>query len=222
MTFLPLLFIACNSPKKENLSLNHSPIVSPVKGNFSAILPVILFENDSIDSVADKEYGVGDDDLFSNDNFKIYQIKEGKYVDVSTKLNDYDLTTSVVSTFYQNEKDTIALVVDFKGLYNLNKDTVATINGIDIFNGNRANIEEWTKQGSVQDIKILNDNRIIGRATLKKTYKGQTISLENAPIVNLRGKSDTVFVLIESIFNGSAKSNSYSISEVKLQGTKKW
>ena len=182
-------------------------------------LSVYVSQADTFEVETDREYSVGDDDLFMANEMKIYQLDKGNLNDVSSKLNDYDLSTSMDYKFDINSYDTFMSIFSFPGLNEgINTNTLGVIDGITVFNGNRKNLSQWEKSGKIDQVQIFYNNKLQGCARLKSTFKYQKILLERE-IPLLRGKSDTLSLVIKSIYPlMGIKHNQFTISELKIEG----
>lgn len=181
-------------------------------------------ENDTINYEEDIDYGIGDDDLFQADDFKIIKTTGDTIGSEINKLNDYNLATFYKSNFVTGKNDTLLLIVSFPGLRRgLNRDTTIVIDEISFFNGNRHSKKEWEMSGKVKAISILNNHQLIGDFKLADTYKYQSIWLNSRSIANIRGTTDTIAIVIKDIYPGIGKeADSYSLSEIKFGGIKKY
>lgn len=209
-----------NAPQKGNepLEVEHSKTE-----NNCDTLSVIVSQTDTFDYEADSQYGVGDDDLFTANDPKIYKINNGKWNDISNILDDYNLTTSVDLLLNNKNPDTFCIVVKFPGLTSLsNIDTLGLVNSIAIFNGKRTSVSYWKKSGKVKEIELLHNGLSQGCTQLINTYKYQTVNFKK-PIALLKGKSDTFSIIVKSTYPISKiELQKYSISEIKLEGERRY
>lgn len=185
-------------------------------------LSIEVWESDTFDVESDNNYGVGDDDMFTADDLHIYKLSGEKPVDVAGKLNDYNLTTALRSSFVSDKRDTFILVVNFPGLAGRQKiDTNIVVDKIEIFNGNRKSPVDWKKGGAAKEIVVYKNTVVLGSLALENTYKKQTINLLRTPLYNVTGATDTIKLVVTSIYPG-AKNNTYYLSEVKLRGERRY
>lgn len=186
------------------------------------LLNVSIYKQDIINPKDDSNYGVGDDDLFSADDFSVIKVKNGKAENVTSKLNDYNLLSAYKGFLKPDEFDTLDVIIFFKGLTHLKSaDTLICIKSIDFFNGNRASLSAWKKSGRVEEIALYHNRACLGRANMANTFKCQSISFGSSNFVyNRRGQRDTIRVVLKSLYKNSVLPSSYSISELKLNGIK--
>ena len=175
---------------------------------------IITIEKDTMNFEEDASFGVGDDDAFTAEDFKIYRIFDGISYDLSNKLNDYNLTTSVTNKF--NIRDTFIIVVYFPGLGNkMKQDTNVIVEKLLVFNGDRNNYNDWKKSGGIKKMSLGINQEIIDTVALANTYKMQIVDFSFKPLYNKSGNSDTIKIVVEDIYPGT-NNNTYSISELKL------
>ena len=174
---------------------------------------VTTIETDTMNIEEDASFGVGDDDAFTAEDFKLYKIRDGVSYDLSNKLNDYNLTTAVANKF--NIRDTFIIVVYFPGLGNkMKQDTNVIVEKLLVFNGDRSNYNNWKKSGGIKKMSLGINQGIIDTVVLENTYKMQIVDFSFKPLYNKSGYSDTIKIVVEDIYPGA--NNTYSISELKL------
>lgn len=209
--------LSCGGSSNIGKSYNGSHVAPEIELSLSDTcnsLDVFISDNDTYNYTEDSQYGVGDDDLFSVAEFIIYKVNKGRSTDVSNLLSDYNLTTSLSLSLENENVDTFDIIIKFPGLNDLKIDTIGLISNVTIFNGNRKSPALWSKSGKVKMVGLLHNKVVLGCAELKDTYKYQSISIPS-PVVLLRGKIDTISVLVKSLYNDE---KGYSLSEIKLEG----
>ncbi|GAA4450436.1 hypothetical protein [Rurimicrobium arvi] len=192
--------------------------------NSEGLFRINVAEQDKIDSKTDKEYGIGDDNLFDADEFNVYKLTNGFYKNVSNVLNDYNLSTAFSGNLSAGYNDTLLAIIDFPGLhvkYNNNVDTSVVINQIDFFNGNRKSAKDWKKGGALKSVLLYRNSIFLGKIILYDTYKMQSVLLPK-PIVCLTNSVDTLKIIVEEIYSKNGSLNCYYLSELKFEGTKKY
>ncbi|MDI9312560.1 MAG: hypothetical protein QM535_20280 [Limnohabitans sp.] len=188
--------------------------------NTQCSLPVYVSKNDTFDIEADMEYGIGDDDLFSANNFKLYRFDSGVLHDASDMLDDYNLTTA--AKFKHKKSDTLFAIFSFPNIISSEKDTLAIIKSITIFNGNRKSMQKWKVSRKIRQLEFFHRGNILGCAELQNTFKYQNVNLLHNIYVHPK-QSDTIIIVIKSIYSNTInKSNTYEISEIKIEGEKKY
>ncbi|SHL81397.1 hypothetical protein SAMN05444266_10580 [Chitinophaga jiangningensis] len=148
ISLLPLLAYGYNQGAKQDVKatsvlpeftthLQNSAALStgsPLDLRNRILLTVI--DSDTMDFDSDATYGIGDDDAFTAEDFKVYKVFNGVSYEISDKLNDYYLTISISNRF--SRRDIFLLVIYFLGLSNkMQRDTNIIARKLIVFNGNR-------------------------------------------------------------------------------------
>lgn len=171
-------------------------------------------ENDNMNFEEDSNYGIGDDDAFTAEDFKVYRIKNDSTSPALRGMNDYSLTTAVTGSF--SGRDTIILVIWFPGLVNSErKDPLISVSGLSIFNGNRHSYQLWKESGGIRKMSLAINQQVLDTGIiLQNTYKHQYLDFSYKTLYNFSGHRDTIKIIVEDIY--PEKDNEYSISEIKL------
>ena len=133
---------------------------------------------------------------------------------MSSKLNDYDLTTA--AKYHFNGNDTILIVIYFPGLSDGDRrDTLISVKKLDLFNGDRRSYSTWKKSGGIKKISLAINQTVIDTAIFfQNTYKIQEADFSFKPLYSMRGYKDTIRIVVKEIYPGI--DNEYNISELKL------
>jgi hypothetical protein len=138
-------------------------------------------------------------------------------------LNDYNLQTAFQSKGFESIKaDTIGIITDFSSMKSKKREVAVIIKDLSIYNGYRKDIKNWNNSIKVKDIAISYHNKCIGTATLANTAKMQWVDLGVNSISLFKGNVDTIKVIVKSVYPSSKKTTNYSLSELKLNGVRKY
>lgn len=219
--YFVFIWLICGCAQSASTKYESGP--ANIIGSACDTLSVTVSQIDTFDYERDSQYGVGDDDLFMANQPKVYLVSNGKAKNLAKSLDDYNLTTSADLIMGPSHPDTLILVVEFPGLNsNISKDTLAMINSIGIYNGKRKSNIDWEKSGKIKNIEVFHNKTFEGYATLLNTYKYQSVNFKKPVILN-RGRIDTFSIIVKSTYSKKLLSGEqYSISEIKLEGEKKY
>lgn len=187
--------------------------------NLCQNLSVHVAENDTINFDDDSEYGVGDDNIFTYQEFYLVSSDTIKNIELE-KLNDYNLSTAYLNNTFNGKFDTLYIINDYSEYPKVYSDTALVIDNVSIFNGNRLSLNDWEKSIKVKDMEIHHKGQCFGKFSLENTYKAQFVNLNNG-IPILYGTKDSIMLVIKSVYAPPTNTVGYSISEVKLDGYKK-
>ena len=219
------LFSCSSGTGHKRYSTNNIDSVKPVEHNIKSYtdeLRISISATDTIDVSSDSTFGVGDDNLFSHKEFRVFNSKNA--FNEIAELNDYNLLTCYRNNNFDPIKgpDTLNILIDYSDFPNAYPDTAFVITSIDIFNGDRKSLKKWSNSTKIKDVEVYYQHSFIGRAKLNNTFKMQSIYLEREgqPLPIYGYKTDTITILVKSIYDNNGSSKGYSLSEIKFDGYK--
>ena len=165
-----------------------------------------IANKDSIDSSADAEFAVGDDDINNVVEPKVFYCKQTLKKPI-TELNDYNLTTSASV----DKGDCIEYTYDLKNT----EGAKVEIRKIFFFNGNRKSIADWKKSGRIKKVSLFVNGKPKCCLFLTDTYKMQTFGINK--ITAESGQVLKVKFKIKEMYNASDKKK-FMISEIMFSG----
>ncbi|RFS21195.1 hypothetical protein DVR12_17835 [Chitinophaga silvatica] len=220
-TLILLAIFSCNNShttsKADSISVKE-PIIIPVEEVEEPIrqlnkISVNTIESDTMNFEEDSNFGIGDDDAFTAEDFTVHRVRDGLVSDDIKKLNDYCLTTSVKSKF--SGRDTFMIIIWFPGIAGRRNDTLISVSKLEIFNGDRSSYHNWEKSGGIKKMSLAINQEVLDSAIiLENTYKLQIIDFSYRPLYNISGNRDTIKVIVEEIYPGV--NGTYGLSELKL------
>jgi len=165
---------------------------------------------DKIDTTADEEFGVGDDDINNITEPDVVIKVDNKILDKDKgkRLKDYNLRTCWLGR--TNEKSQIDYVFDLSEL----KDSHMDFNKIIVFNGNRYNSKQWKSTSRIKKLLMSVNGKQKCFLHLANTYKMQTFEISKESV---QGGNIIKFTFeIVDVYKNSSNTD-IAISELKFE-----